>query len=56
MSDKPPFSEDYIAETNTSRGIVKSNKPAEIKIDENQYGTSKPKRIIIRASVINDKS
>ena len=54
------FSEEYIT-VQESTGVTKIIKKTlieeeleEIKIDEDQYGMSKPRRVIIRAKEIND--
>ena len=60
-SEKDFFPDDYITKDNTT--VSHENKPephleiAEREIEEslNRYGVSKPKRIIIRARIINDK-
>ncbi len=60
-SEKDFFPDDYISKDNTTVSQVIKSEPqreiAEREIEEsvNKYGVSKPRRIITRARIINDK-
>ena len=50
------FSQEYVSGDETRYEDVKAKEATEqLLVDEKRYGISKPKRIIIKAKLINDK-
>lgn len=61
MADYEGINSDYIKEPATSLSKIKNNKfslttiKEELPIDTKAYGVSKPKRIVVRARIVDDK-